>query len=196
MKCIYVTRGWILRSWWSTEFCSVAITKLKSLLIQCNISTYTWVIGARFGLFMSPLGWILKAFFNALWVSYQSVYTVAFSSKPPLPKYSLEVPLAHVTLCIYVYNKSQTDMPDGLLHRTIWNNTARNCLEKGRRFQKILGRWLDEPSVYRHLSRADFSQVKCSLSSCQVCECLRLQGKYKLLIDGPKEYNTKMQSIF
>lgn len=33
----------------------------------------------------------------------------------------------------------QTDTPDFLLHRTMWEVVLRNCLEKGRHFEKTLG---------------------------------------------------------
>lgn len=35
--------------------------------------------------------------------------------------------------------------------KNIWKGATRNCLEKGKHFQKILGRWLEEPSVYHYL---------------------------------------------
>lgn len=53
----------------------------------------------------------------------------------------------------------QPDMSDCCvtLHTTIWEVVFRNCLEKGRCFQQILGRWLDESSVYHHLPQANFN---------------------------------------
>lgn len=50
------------------------------------------------------------------------------------------------------------DIPDGLSHKTIWEVTLRNCLEKGRHFRKILGRWLMETCVYHCLSQVDSNQ--------------------------------------
>lgn len=49
-------------------------------------------------------------------------------------------------------------VPDGLFHGTIWQGDARSCLWKGRRVQKILSRWLFEPSVYHRPSHANFNQ--------------------------------------
>ena len=38
------------------------------------------------------------------------------------------------------------DTPDGLWHRVPWESLLGNCLDRGRRFQRILGRWLEEAS--------------------------------------------------
>ena len=38
-----------------------------------------------------------------------------------------------------------------VFEKNIWKGATRNCLEKGKHFQKILGRWLEQPSVYHHL---------------------------------------------
>ncbi len=48
--------------------------------------------------------------------------------------------------------------PDGLSHTTIWEDSIGNHLKKGRHFEKILGRWLDKPSICHRQSWTDFNQ--------------------------------------
>ena len=50
------------------------------------------------------------------------------------------------------------DAADGSLHWTIWEGAARKCLEKDRHFEKMPGRWLDEPLVYHRLSGGNFNR--------------------------------------
>ena len=69
----------------------------------------------------------------------------------------LQVPLSQspLSILLQITHWATLTLPNGLLHETILDRTVRNCSEKGRHFQNILGRWLDEPSVYHHVLLAD-----------------------------------------